>query len=145
MTRVGRWFRNLLERMFRRYYEGPEVPRRLLEEPQLFRAMYPLATPDEWERFAQQLTSNAYRDGFVRGYEWQERDWPGEAAEPELMAEATAHDWSLAEQDPRVGKLLEQRIDPNDPLAHLDVDQRRAYYEQIEDAYDQGRTVEPDE
>lgn len=131
MTRAGRWLVRQLERLLGRYYEGPTPPRRLAEEARLFRVMYPCAGPDEWEAFAARLAASSYRDGFVRGFEWNERDWSGPADDPERLAEATAHDWSLAEADPRLENVLLLGTDPGDPLAALPPLEREQYYQRM--------------
>ncbi len=112
MTRLSRFLRNLLERVLGRYYEGPRPPPRLAEEVRFFRAFKPLATPEEWERFAVSLAGRSYRDGFVRGNEWLERSWEGPAVSPERLAEARAHDWSLAETDANAKAFLDRAGQP---------------------------------
>lgn len=131
MTRAGRLIRNLLERFLGRYYEGPSAPRRLGEEVRLFRVFYPMATAEEWEAFAARLACNAYRDGFVRGYEWCERDWKGPSIEPEVLAELQSHDWSLAEQDPRLEDVLALGVDPLDPHGVIDETDRARYLDEV--------------
>jgi hypothetical protein len=129
VTRLGRWLLHIVERVIGRYYEGPTPPRHVREEVRLFRVVHPHATADQWEEFAAMMAENCYRSGFVRGYEWQERDWPGPEVEPEQLAEATAHDWSLAESDPDLAALLESGVNPEDPLAGVDADARARLYD----------------
>lgn len=112
MTRGARMFRSLVDRLLRRFYEGPKPPRRYFEEVRIFRHYKPLATAAEWERFVMGLTSRAYQEGWIRGYEWAERSWEGPGVDPDRLAEAAAHDWSLADQDARWAALLAQAGDP---------------------------------
>jgi len=100
VTRAGRWLLHLLERFISRYHEGPRAPRRLRDEVLMFRRYRPDATADEWEAFAVALAEGSYEQGFARGYEWLERDWPGPATEPELLAEQAQHDWSVTDLMP---------------------------------------------
>jgi len=131
VTRFGRWFRNLLERLAGRYYEGAEPPRHIREEVRLFRVMHGAATADQWEEFAAMMAENCYRSGFVRGYEWAERDWPGPAVDPEVLAEAESHDWSLADGDPDLARLLETGVNPEDPLAGASEDERARAFDAL--------------
>lgn len=124
MTRFGRFVRNLVERFLGRYYEGPNPPRHISEEVRLFRILHPTATPEQWETFANLMAEKCYRSGFVRGYEWVERDWPGPAQDPEVLAEAMSHDWSLAESEPRFDRLLEGVSNPFDPLGEATAEER---------------------
>lgn len=73
MTRLGRWWRQRLERHLRRYYEGPEPPRRLVDHAFLFANECPKATRGDWIAFAIHLANEAYKSGWVRGYEASER------------------------------------------------------------------------
>lgn len=131
MTRFGRMLRNLLERFLGRYYEGPQPPRRLVEEVQLFRIYHPGAGPEEWAQFALAFAANAYRDGFVRGYDWQERGWEGPVADPEQLLELESHDWSVAEQNPTVAEALEAGIDPRDPFYGVDEAERARFLDDL--------------
>lgn len=131
MTRVGRLIRNLLERLAGKYYEGPAPPRRLYEEVRVFRAMYPLASPDEWQAFALRLAQGAYQDGFIRGREWEERAWEGPEVDPEDLLEATNDDWSLAGSTPQLDAMILHGQDPEDPLFGASPVQREEIYRQL--------------
>ena len=106
MTRLKRWLRRQLERLLGVWHEGPEPPRRLLEEARLFRHIYPDATHDQWEDFACRLASNAYRDAFVRGFEWNERCWPETTIDGHQVAIVHQHDVSLGDGNLRVARML---------------------------------------
>lgn len=117
MTPLKRKVRDLLERLLRRFYEGPTPPPRIQEEVRLFALMHPHAGAAEWEQLAVRHAENAYRDGFVRGFEQSERD--PDRVEPtpdERILDAHRHDWSLAGENARLGKLLRNGVDPRDPM-----------------------------
>lgn len=106
MTAFGRFIRDSIDRLQRRYYEGPEPPPRLLQEVRLFAATHRDATVDDWKEFATRFAENAYRDGFTRGQEWAHRLWPGPEHDPEMLAEAAAHNRTLPEE--RIARLEQQ-------------------------------------
>ena len=107
MTMLKRWLRRVLARLLDRWEEGPDAPKRLSEEVRLFRHQYPRATPDEWERFAVTLAGNAYRQAFVRGFEWNERCWPGPEIDPDAVAIFFGHDVSVGDNSPNLRQLLQ--------------------------------------
>lgn len=109
MTALGRFIRDSIDRLQRRYYEGPEPPPRLEQEARIFAATHRDATAEDWKEFATRFAQNAYRDGFTRGQEWAHRLWPGPEHDPEMLAEAAAHDWTLPEEGLR---LLERQPSP---------------------------------
>jgi hypothetical protein len=97
MTPLFRWFRNAYEKLFGKFFEGPQPPARLGEIVIVFANKYPAATRDDWVRFATEHANECYRSGWVRGYERGERD-PDERdiiaqARPEVLADALEHDW----------------------------------------------------
>lgn len=130
------WLKSLLlrlsDKLTSRLYEGPEPPKRLRERVKLFKLYNPDATAEQWERFSLTLATNCYREGFVRGYEWQERDWKGPAVEPERLQELQDQDWSLAESHEGWGDVLRRGYDPRSPLAKLSPEQRRAFVETLQ-------------
>ncbi len=94
MTWLRRTLRNAVQRLASSYYEGPDVPPRLRADVRWFRSLYPHASPDEWQAYVERAVANAYRDGFTRGLEWNERLWPGPSVDPEELAkELRAHGW----------------------------------------------------
>lgn len=126
-----RWLKRCFEKWMDRYYEGPESPPRLYEELRLWAALNPDATREVILGYTSVLLDAAYRDGFVRGYEWQERGWQGPSIDPEVLAELQSHAWSLAESNPRVRRILELGYDPNDPLANVAAPDRRAFFDML--------------
>lgn len=136
VSRFGRWVRRMIERWMGWYYEGPDAPRRLAEELRVWLRLNPDAPREAIEGYCVLLLESAYRDGFVRGYEWQERGWEGPAVDPEVLAELQAQDWSLAESNPRVRRILEDGYDPEDPLANVASPDRRAFFDFLSQAQD---------
>lgn len=143
MVPVARFLRNTLEKLLKRFYEGPHPPARIGEEVRLFRAMFPLATPDEWMAFAQGHAENAYRSGFTRGEERAERD-PQELIPDALALEAQTHDWSLADGHPLMRDVIERGRDPLDPMRAMTAQQRLDYFDAVGAATKGFRVVQLD-
>jgi hypothetical protein len=142
-SRLIRWLMRLVEKWLGRYYEGPDAPRRLTEELRLWLALNPDAPREVVVGYAACLVEAAYRDGFVRGYEWQERDWKGPSVDPEVMAELQAQDWSLAESNPRVRRILTDGYDADDPLANVSAPDKRQFFDFLARAQDIRVVPEP--
>ena len=99
MTPVVRWLKNWAEKFAKRYYEGPEPPERLHTEIKAFAKMYPHATRAEWVEFATAHSGGAYEEGYVRGFEYVERDreaWYPDV-DPEVIADAVDPGWRWGE------------------------------------------------
>ena len=97
MTPLVRWFRNIRERIFGSFYDGPEPPDRLAQMVIAFALTNPQATRFDWTRFAIEHARECYRAGYTRGYEYIERD-PDERAiltqlDPDALADALDPDW----------------------------------------------------
>lgn len=90
MTPVQKFLSDNLERLLRRYYEGPEPPARFGEEARAFAAAAE-RSPGEWMAFSAYLAEKAYQEGYIRGLEHAERlpTLPHEVAE-----DARRHDWA---------------------------------------------------
>ncbi len=130
MTPVGKAIRRIADRIAKRLYEGPEPPRRLADEVRAFRRLYPDASGDEWEEFATTIAENSYRDGYVRGFEWTERDLDSKPKDdPDVLAEQMRHDWAPSD-NPDV-RLALQQGDPRDPLASASPEARAALFDEI--------------
>jgi hypothetical protein len=140
VTRAGRWLRKLLERVLGQYREGPEPPSRLAEEVRLFVALYQGASQEDWIRFATSLANNAYRDGYVRGFEYSERSWPGPIDDPETLLEVEASDVSLLDHHPRLRMILELGYDPMDPLAGMSASDRAVFMDTMAKGAKRGLT-----
>ena len=112
------WFRANVDKVARRFYEGPHPPPRLFDEIEVFEKLHPDATADEWRAFASGAVSNAYRDGYVRGFEYRERlPQDGDYERQRwIEAEAHQHDWSVWQGAPTSHELRtqfeQQRSDP---------------------------------
>jgi len=129
MTPFMKLIRKILHKLLGRYYEGPRPPPRLVEEFRLWENLNDTCARETLVGYAAFLINQAYRDGFVRGYEWQERGWEGPAIEPEQLIEAETQDWSLADQNPRVRHILDNGCDPEDPLANVASPDKRRFVE----------------
>jgi hypothetical protein len=95
MTPLLGALKTLWERAVGRWDEGPEPPRRLREMVLMFANDNPRATRREWVDFAAHLAGEAYRTGFVRGWEMDVRtaDKPWHGEPPEAMADAMEPEW----------------------------------------------------
>jgi len=95
MTRFGKWVRNNLEKYLGKYYEGFDAPDRLRAMVIAFANFYPQATRDQWIAFATAHAAESYRSGYMRGYEYIERDpdsWMPDVP-PELIADQMDPNW----------------------------------------------------
>jgi hypothetical protein len=86
MTFAKRLLVRLLERLLGKYEEGPTAPSRFGEVVLEYVRDCPRATRQEWVDFATRHACTAYREGYVRGYEWCDRD--PRRMEPEMEPEA---------------------------------------------------------
>lgn len=97
MPPIVRWFRDIRERIFGKFYDGPEPPDRLAQMVIAFALTTPQATRFDWTRFAIDHARECYRAGYTRGVEYVERD-PDERAllsqlDPDAIADALSPDW----------------------------------------------------
>lgn len=132
MTRLSRFLHRLVETLLGRWNEGPDTPVRYFEEVRLFRVFNPEASQETWERFARDMIDRTYRDAYTRGFQCQERWWPGPPSEAERLAEAQQHDWSLAREDAHWRAAMESVGEPRsaqqvDQARQAGLDVRRAY------------------
>lgn len=132
MNKLGRFLFRLLERIFGCYSEGPDMPVRFIEEARLFRVINPHASHELWEVFTRDMMKRAYQDGWVRGYEWNERWWPGPPPEAERLAEAAQHDWSLAKEN---GFWAQAMANVGQPRSARQVEQARIDGLRLQHAY----------
>lgn len=135
-SRLMRWIIRLCEKLIYRYYEGPDVPPRVTEELKLWAGLNPDADRTAAIGYACCLLEAAYRDGFTRGYEWQERCWQRPAVDPEALAEIQSQSWSLADENWRARRILQAGHDPDDPLAGVSAPDKRAFFEFLLNAQD---------
>lgn len=94
MTPFGKFLKNLAEKAVGRFYEGPEAPLRLRDMVTAFANDHPRATKGEWVEFAAKLAEEAYKSGYVRGFEYTERtfDWRDDVP-PEVLADWIDPSW----------------------------------------------------
>lgn len=138
MAPLGRFLFRLLERIFGIYVEGPTTPPRYLEELRVFRVMFPLANAEDWERHATSIVDRAYRDGWIRGWEWTERYWPDPPSEHQRLEEARRHSVSLAEQDAAWRERMEN-VAP--PMSAREVEEARANRLHLQLTWDRLRAI----
>lgn len=120
--------RNLFERVAERYYEGPSLPQRYPEQVVAFAKCNPNATVEQWAQFSSNLARNAYQSGYVRGFEWAERDLDRlQPGDPELLREQNEHDWSWHAPEHLTSDELKQEV-TGDFLERLPDDEARARY-----------------
>lgn len=77
MTPLGRWLAKKTEQVLGRFYEGPEPPARLRGLALAFANDHPHATRAEWLEFAAGHAEEAWRQAYVRGVAYVERDPEG--------------------------------------------------------------------
>jgi hypothetical protein len=133
----------LAEKLAGHFYEGPEPPERIAEMARVFASLHPRATRGEWLAMAEELAREAYRSGWVRGFEYAERDPEEPAVSPEVIADAhlpgwrdRAHDWSWETGLPAPGGL---DLVPEDESPPNEVAQ--AFIDAIEAARDDDQKV----
>lgn len=94
-----KWLRNLAERYLGKYEEGPNPPDRLVDVVEAFMQVYPDATKRDWAKFAAKHAAQSYLEGYIRGYEYVERDpsgwWPNPS--PEEYADVVTPGWRDSE------------------------------------------------
>jgi len=127
MCLLARFFFKLYQRFRGTFYEGPDPPNRILEETVTFSQLYPDATRKQWIAFTVGLARFFYKAGYLRGFEWAERDiskFP-EKSNPILKA---------AEEDPNWGVMtledtpVRDDLQPTEPPVLFDtVKQQDAY------------------
>ncbi len=90
---IGKRVRAWLEQRIEKYYDGPEPPARYAQQAELYAQLNPEATAEEWKAFAIASADLAYREAYVRGFEWRERDLDAKAERDEL--DRARHDWEM--------------------------------------------------
>jgi len=103
------------------FYEGPEMPARFDELSTAFANENPHATRLDWVMFANEHSAECYRSGWLRGFEYAERDPHGPATEPETIADLltpewrdNAHDWEWQPELPLMFDPNAQVVDAGD-------------------------------
>lgn len=126
--RLLKVFRRLVDRIFRRYYEGPPPPRRLSEELRIWVALNPGLPNAVLVGYCQLLIDSAYRDGFIRGLEWRERGWASLDGSLDQLAEIARQNASIADTNPRAAAILDTGTDPADPLRNVPDPERARFF-----------------
>ncbi len=127
----------LLERLLGRFKEGPPVPPRYAQSAQLFGVYNRGASAYEWRAFAVTLAQNAYRDGFMRGYQWRERGSKLGTVDPLEMIDG--RQLGISPTDPRLVELLERGVDPRDPLAQVPDSELRQVFGPVRGLFEKSR------
>jgi hypothetical protein len=126
--------RRSAEKVAERFYEGPDAPPRLFDEVEIFEKLHPGATAEQWRSFVSRAIGNAYRDGYMRGFEHRERLPVDSAFEEQrvLAEEMSQHDWSLWQGQP-TSEEMRRRFEEQreDPFAHLPEEERAAALAQL--------------
>lgn len=126
MTILGRAVRKLAEKVAGTFREGPNPPDRLRRAAEEFAAAHPKATRRQWLVFASAHAASSYRSGYLRGYEWAERE-PGptsddvERAAALLADEEHGREWVPFEGPTEAAMLLDAPVE-EDALAHAGSD-----------------------
>jgi hypothetical protein len=83
------------ERLFGKWFEGPEMPTRLATVADDFARMVPNASSAEWVEVARSMARAAYHAGWQRGFEHAERreQHPWQVLPPERIADSTDPTW----------------------------------------------------
>jgi hypothetical protein len=98
----------------------------------VYAAMNPQATVADWVSFASRFSAEAYKSGYMRGLEWNQRARGNMDPTTDLKlleADARRHEWNWVELSPAeqdMGKVVEQHgnslsgLSPEDRALHLD-------------------------
>jgi len=131
MTLFTRWLRRLYEKVKGIFYEGPNPPKRLGDAVAVFAEMNPKATRIEWILFCTQLAEASYKSGWLRGYEWSERELDIKPEhDPDRIADALLNNWRASEPV-RLHNVNEQVTTeaPVDPNVMEILSNERQYFE----------------
>ncbi len=126
MTKLVQFLKRTWEKYIGTWYEGPDAPSRLLDLSVDFANRHPLATRMEWVMFATEHAAEAYRQGWLRGYEYVERDrdwhrFVGDA-DPDSFADTLYPDWRQSapvELQAPYARVLPQEPNDQDLIEHL--------------------------
>lgn len=141
MNKAKLFIRQLADRWLGRAYEGPDPPRRIVDEVKMFQVCYPNATAEQWQRFAVRFGENLFRDGFTRGYQFRTLE-----GEPGVVLEDlnAPHDWAPSD-DPLMAEVIEELSGPNDPLRGVSPEERAKFLDFLRQMHEKGIPVYLDE
>lgn len=91
--RFKKFVRRTWEKFTGSWNEGPEPPDRLADMAVYFANVNPHATRLDWVRFATEHAREAYKSGFLRGFENSERDPEDSEVDPDILADAYDSNW----------------------------------------------------
>lgn len=95
MKSIRKFLIMIAERFLDRYKEGAIAPSRFFEMVEEFDKSNEHATRREWAHFSTALMAEAYRDGYIRGREYTDRDrdewFPN--PRPEVLANTLMPGW----------------------------------------------------
>lgn len=113
MTPLQRWIRGKLEKWAGNFYEGPQPPDRLDAIVLAFVDTYPNATRRQWIDFAREHAREAYRAGYMRGFEYTERDPEGWRPDlpPELLADMIDPSWRWTPMDSGIEQVEDAPVE----------------------------------
>lgn len=110
MWKVPLLFRFLIkayERLLGIFFEGPNLPRRFIDEISLFCSRFPKATREQWINFTIYCSRTSYQQGYLRGLEAVERD-------REHFPEKVSTVFIAADSDPNWGTKEENSAEVGD-------------------------------
>lgn len=88
----------MLEKLIGIFYEGPNPPDRIRDGVVLFKLNNPNATKQDWINFCIHYSQGCYKTGWLRGYEWIERQLDVKPENhPDRIADALSNNWRLSE------------------------------------------------
>jgi hypothetical protein len=128
MTTFLRWLKRTREKWLGTFYGGPEPPERLRRIALLFANDSPAATRAEWLEAMVHLAGEAYRSGYMQGWERNERDAasvPWRQQPPDEVADALTPGWRngpsvlLAGAEAIVGEGVADDEEMNFVTAHV--------------------------
>jgi hypothetical protein len=142
VTPFVKWLQRFWEKTIGTWNEGPDAPPRIRDMAITFANEFPQATREEWVKFATDLASVWYRQGYIRGFQYVERlpipPYPGKLP-PELVADQTDPDWRWRPAKLVVERVLEPYEPPADDVnAGIDLDEawKRQHADAEEEADD---------
>lgn len=128
MTPFLKHLRELRDRLLGRWYEGPDPPARYGDMALEFADSRRRAQRQEWVEFAKGLAEEAYKAGYVRGYEASDRDFDRvfPHLKPETIADFETPEWRWSKPVQFIDPLAD--VPDDAPLDEVqEVDEFRAH------------------
>lgn len=129
MTPLVRFARNLVEKWFGTFNEGPDPPDRIMNMVFVFALEHPHATRGEWIRFAIEHAGESYRSAYVRGVEYAERDETlrNPNVPPEIIADQMDPNWRWGDEVDISGIEIDRMVIDETPSEHVIMAEHIAY------------------